>query len=271
MSSRLLIRPPSADEGAAVAAIMRSAATPLMLRTTVIGCRGLGDFFEDQIAAGVPNRFLVAECEGSLAGMSSWRRQNQSLHLNYLYVLPQAQGRGIGRALLDAGLTFRESPDVQWLAVDVHDDNQRARSWYSSLGLTPTERRIVSEAPVAPARGPATSGWSSTFDQDGTIEQSRYGFSSFTLKTPGNSYVVGRLGSSLFRVTTGSIVHDSIAMEALGSLDPTRALLCFATVEEFQVDPHRYGRVLGATERLVVSLDIVSDRLRTHTAAASRR
>jgi N-acetylglutamate synthase-like GNAT family acetyltransferase len=241
-----------------------------MLRTTVIGCSGLGVFLKDQIAAGPPNRFLVAECDGSLAGMSSWRRQNESLHLNYLYVLPQMQGRGIGRALLDTGLIFRESMDVQWLAVDVHDDNQRARAWYESLGFTPTERRLVVEASIPSARRPATNEWSSTFHEEGIREHARYGFSSFTLKTAEGSYVVGRLGASLFRVTSCSIVHDSIAMEALHSLDPKRALLCFATVEEFQADPGRYGHTLGATERLVASLDVVSDRLRTHTAASSR-
>jgi len=253
-----------------VAFIMRSASTPIMLHTTVIGCIGLGEFLRDQIVTGGPNRFLVAERDGILVGMASWRRHGESLHLNYLYVSPSAQGTGIGTALLEAGLAFRESSDVEWLAVDVHDDNQVARGWYGDMGLTPTERRMVLELPTPASCSGEQREWSSTFHEEGVHEHTRYGFSSFTLKTPDNSYVVGRLRDSLFRVAGGAIVHDATAMEALHRLDPKRALLCFPTVEDFQTDPDRYGRVLGATERLVASLNTVSDRLRAHAVASLR-
>lgn len=262
MSSLFLIRPPVPEEGAIVASIMRSAATPLMLYTTVIGCVGLGEFFRDQIAAGHPNRFLVVERDGALVGMSSWRRHGESLHLNYLYVSPPAQGAGIGTALLEAGLAFRESSDVEWLAVDVHDDNQRARGWYDEMGLTLTERRMVLEVPTLASSPEERREWSSTFHEEGVREHTRYGFSSFTLKTPDNSYVVGRLGDSLFRVTSGAIVHDATAMEALHSLDSRRALLCFCTPGELGTDLENRGRVLGMTERLIGSIDCVADRLR---------
>jgi ribosomal protein S18 acetylase RimI-like enzyme len=58
--------------------------------------------------------------------------------LDQLFVAPEAQGGGVGRALLQQARS--EMPDGFWLWSAV--DNQRACRWYEREGFTETEREF---------------------------------------------------------------------------------------------------------------------------------
>lgn len=80
----------------------------------------------------VEQRVVVAEEDGRAVAFSA-------LHdgwLEQLYVLPEAQGRGLGRALLDAARA--ESPDG--LRLHVFARNERARRFYEAAGFSCTAR-----------------------------------------------------------------------------------------------------------------------------------
>src|SRR5215510_12555459 len=50
--------------------------------------------------------FFVAESSGDIIGFAQFvRRSAEAVELTRIYVLPDSQGSGIGRQLLDAGLT----------------------------------------------------------------------------------------------------------------------------------------------------------------------
>jgi len=85
----------------------------------------------------VEQQVLVAACDGGVVAFSA-------LHdgwLEQLYVAPSAQGRGLGRVLLDAAK--QDSPDG--LRLQVFARNTRARRFYEAAGLVCSARGDGSE------------------------------------------------------------------------------------------------------------------------------
>lgn len=66
-------------------------------------------------------------------GDATWRGRAGEVWM--LYVAPEQQGRGIGRALLEHALRELEDTGFLWLVVRVLADNARARGFYEHMGL----------------------------------------------------------------------------------------------------------------------------------------
>ncbi len=73
------------------------------------------------------SRTVVACCEGIVAGFVSWNGS----YLTWLYVAPWAQGRGIGRKLLDYALRL-VGPEA-W--TNMLGGNERALRLYQAAGM----------------------------------------------------------------------------------------------------------------------------------------
>ncbi len=84
--------------------------------------------------------FLIAEHNGNLAGHALATPSDDGVVLlNRLYVLPKAQGRGIGRQLLRRIETqFAHAPCIR---LDVERDNARAIRFYEKQGFIAVDRR----------------------------------------------------------------------------------------------------------------------------------
>lgn len=90
-------------------------------------------------------RAIVAEAEGAVAGFaiyftsfSTWTGK-AGLYLEDLFVLPEARGRGLGRALLRhlaAEAVRRGCARLEWSVLDW---NQPAIDFYKSLGAEPLD------------------------------------------------------------------------------------------------------------------------------------
>ncbi|EIE50938.1 GCN5 family acetyltransferase [Salipiger aestuarii] len=87
---------------------------------------------------------LVAELDGQVVGLTHylchrhcWRIENVC-YLQDLYALPQARGKGVGRALIEAVYAAADTagaPSVYWMTQDFNDT---ARKLYDRVGkLTP--------------------------------------------------------------------------------------------------------------------------------------
>jgi ribosomal protein S18 acetylase RimI-like enzyme len=83
-----------------------------------------------------PSRcFLVAEDgKGALVGHAlSWLGEDGCLNLLRLYVLPRAQGQGLGSRLFDTAMAAW--PDARRFRLEVRPDNRRAICFYESRGF----------------------------------------------------------------------------------------------------------------------------------------
>ncbi len=254
------IRPALPDDSTTIAAIVRAASSPLMRETTILGGLGLDRFLRDQMTAKSANRFLVAEVEGHVVGMSAWRHEGEDLFLNHLFVHPSAQGRRVGTLLWARGMAVMARAGIHRLSVDVYEDNVRAAAWYRSLALEPVATRLLMAVPLTEGTD-ERSAWTSTYLGEADEAYARYGFSQFTLSTPRTAYTIGRLGPDYFR-SPATLLDDEAAMAALAQLDPHRRVLCIDGPDGWEPASARAAVLLGRTIRLRASLEHVAARLK---------
>ncbi len=91
---------------------------------------------------GDPNGFLVAEVEGELVGFisihSDWwdrRYQRQTAEFHELVVRKDWQNKGIGKALMMAGLDYARAQNCEYASLWVGEGNWKAREWYRRIGF----------------------------------------------------------------------------------------------------------------------------------------
>jgi ribosomal protein S18 acetylase RimI-like enzyme len=78
--------------------------------------------------------FFVACQAGQTMGYYYAIRRGVTFFLSYIAVTASAQGRGLGRALLNHYETMGQTGGCQQLALDVFESNTRARGWYLDHG-----------------------------------------------------------------------------------------------------------------------------------------
>ena len=85
---------------------------------------------------------FIAEAGGGPAGYARTRHDAGAgrFYLSSLYVLPSAQGKGLGSALMVAAEAAARSAGADRIWVGVMEQNLRTLEWYSRLGFTFTER-----------------------------------------------------------------------------------------------------------------------------------
>ena len=64
-------------------------------------------------------------------------------HVSDLVVAAHAEGRGVGRALMDAAEGWSRALGHRLLALNVFDENRRARALYERLGYRPDTTRMI--------------------------------------------------------------------------------------------------------------------------------
>jgi GNAT superfamily N-acetyltransferase len=86
-------------------------------------------------------RVVLAELDGAVVGFtlvfpeySSWRGA-VGLHVQDLFVRPEARGRGAARDLLSAAMTCAEDWSPSYLTLMVDHRNDAAKAWYAQQGF----------------------------------------------------------------------------------------------------------------------------------------
>jgi [ribosomal protein S18]-alanine N-acetyltransferase len=90
--------------------------------------------FIDSLAAGYRAEVLL-DAGGALVGYSVAMPGVDEMHLLNVTVRPQAQGRGHGRALLDALVEASRARGARQLWLEVREGNARARRIYEQYGF----------------------------------------------------------------------------------------------------------------------------------------
>jgi len=98
----------------------------------------------DQLAAEIQNPniyFGVAKSrDGTIIGLTTVRKiSDDTVVLSRLYILPQYQRQGIGRQLLQAGITA--FPTIRTIRLEVEENNQSAYTFYHNHGFRETESK----------------------------------------------------------------------------------------------------------------------------------
>jgi GNAT superfamily N-acetyltransferase len=78
-------------------------------------------------------------------------------HISDLAIEREAEGRGVGRALMGAAESWAASRGHRLLTLNVFDANHRARRLYERLGYLPDTTKLVKVLRSAPPPGPGSS------------------------------------------------------------------------------------------------------------------
>jgi GNAT superfamily N-acetyltransferase len=101
-----------------------------------------------------PRQVIVAEAEGAIVGFAASVFRGRHAHVQYVFVAPEAQGGGVGRALLDGVGDVGRDAGCTVFTLQASDD-PRALTRYFHFGLRPQAPNIVwsTDTPVFPELG----------------------------------------------------------------------------------------------------------------------
>ena len=158
----LRVRPGTADDALNIAALATQVFLDTYATEGVFRHLALEAFTEYSVEAfnarlkEPERRFVVAEVAGGLIGFAEVLALPQSApvgsvsgaQLVRLYVQPQAQGSGVGRALIEAAETLTTSQSLEALWLTAWEHNDRALAFYARVGyedLGPSTYTCVGE------------------------------------------------------------------------------------------------------------------------------
>jgi ribosomal protein S18 acetylase RimI-like enzyme len=149
-----------------LAGLPPAAATPLRRartadRPTVLAVDGAAfppfwrldaEGLDDALAATPTSRFRVA-VDGAVVGYAIVGRASRRGYVQRLAVAPEAQGAGLGRALIVDGLRWLRRRGAARAVVNTQVDNDRARRLYESLGfrMAPSGLAVLGRTLQVPA------------------------------------------------------------------------------------------------------------------------
>lgn len=99
--------------------------------------------------AAEPGRFvLVAEEDGAVLGFASGEERRHwsgdpELYVGELVVDPQYEGRGVGRALIDAVVDHARHEGLTTITLDTGAANNNARAFYKRLGFDEEDVKLT--------------------------------------------------------------------------------------------------------------------------------
>jgi ribosomal protein S18 acetylase RimI-like enzyme len=253
------LRKAVAEDAGAIVALIRSSFAPGLLETTIYGCEGIEDYVRALIEAeprAADTRYTVAVADGALAGVVEMRQLRDRLFCNYIAVARGARSRGVGIALLGAGIAAARRPGQLTLELDVFDDNERALAWYRGLGFGESSRvewRVLAPPGGDRASAAPVSGWAQAL-----ACQRAFGFSEVSIQGAEGGYSVGLMGREWFRLTDPGALEDPALGATLHALDPHRSLLALVPPETLS-EP--VAELRATTVRLWAGLDAVARRI----------
>ena len=135
-------QPPAAGVFALVVTMARAQAAVGWL--TVPSRAEVDTWLAEVAASGA--RVVVAYAGEQVVGFGYWARQSaavltHSAEIRKIMVHPEAQGQGVGRAVVGALVADATAAGVELLLLDVRGNNHGALRLYASLGFVVTGRR----------------------------------------------------------------------------------------------------------------------------------
>ncbi|MDX1423183.1 MAG: GNAT family N-acetyltransferase [Kiloniellales bacterium] len=166
----LVLRPARPDDAAAILAMLRALAEDVGEAEAFAA--GLADVRRDAFGPAPRYECLLAERDGRPVGLLthfatySTYKGRACLHVNDLYVAPEARGLGVGRRLMGRACRLALERNCCRVELKVLETNT-ARDFYESIGMGATAERAytiadaaLTELAGADRSGPARTGMS---------------------------------------------------------------------------------------------------------------
>lgn len=223
---------------AAIFELIRLGSEPGIYEMTICSCEGYRKYiipFLERPPFSLHSTFMgITDGRGVLLGFAEWRLIVRALHLNNLFVHPEARGKGVGKALLRWGIRYAERNGVREMSLDGFVSNGGVLGWYERVGFRP-EYTTAWYAGVLPALPEARNGGGRTFRIDNLDDaqdiHAVYQFSNLEIETTRARYVVGRIGGAYYRVSTPAALQDEELVAGLKEFDPARKLAALVPEE----------------------------------------
>jgi GNAT superfamily N-acetyltransferase len=87
--------------------------------------------------------FVACDSSGGIRGFVAAARDNGWLHIEEISVIPQAQGRGIGRQLIEAVLREARDSDASGISLTTYRDVPWNAPWYRKLGFVQQAENVM--------------------------------------------------------------------------------------------------------------------------------
>ena len=133
----MIVRPATSDDAEASARLLAAVAEEGSIAAEPpVDVEARAEKFREIIESGGPGTLLILEDDGRVIGHAGLHELDTPGVLTFgMAVLPEARGRGGGRALLDAILEHARSCGVHKVELEVWPDNARAIALYVSAGF----------------------------------------------------------------------------------------------------------------------------------------
>jgi GNAT superfamily N-acetyltransferase len=213
----------------AIADLLAASLDAGFIQLVPCGCSGASEFIRMQIAAPrslADSLYLVARSHKAVIGVAEWRHTPEGLFLNNIAVHHRYRGKGMGRALLSAGLGLLKRNSGK-IALDSLEGNDRAGDWYRRLGFVTHQCTELAE--ISPPTPESASLLRISGLPQAELSHQRFGFSSFTVQAA-PPVSVGRIGPSWFRLTDPDSVRDPAVFATLSAFEPQRRFLAVLPV-----------------------------------------
>jgi len=234
---KLVHKPIEVKESTQVALLIQEGLPKELLPYTIYAGTGYGRYLEALLAIPATLReaqFMGAYLHQSLAGFMEYRLSNQKIFLNNIYMGMGNRGQGIGRSLMQFLFELGKKARCTLIQLDVFEQNEKARAWYTQLGFETQQENNWYEGIVHSEE--QVRGIKSSFCQhdrffllkNGAQAQAihkEYGFSMVEIETSKAVYQIGRLGQLFYRLYSIEQAHDEELLMALQILDPHRKLI----------------------------------------------
>ncbi|MDR0138030.1 GNAT family N-acetyltransferase [Metabacillus idriensis] len=212
--------------------IIREGMPENIFSLTISSCHGYDSFISSLLETPnySPYSFYGAYIDNKLAGFVEWRKLENVLFLNNIYILPDYRSFGIGKKLFNTKQYLLTNYEVSRIELDVFSWNEKAMQWYENLGFKPIKtdnwyiKKSLNKVDIQEEFYVYNLPEAKCMHKD-------YGFSRLEISAKKGQYAIGRLGNQYYRIQGFDALLDNCLINALSVIDPTRDYLVVADKE----------------------------------------
>lgn len=217
MNDSLKIRTACKSDVPAMFEIMTNSLDEEFLKYTIYQAPQSVNYLSNVVTS-TTNSYAFVICEADkILGFTTIRSLESDLHLNYIAVINSAQGKGIGRKLLEHYELIGQLMGKSSFSLNVFENNIRARNWYLSHGYEIGSKSFCTLLRMDQAFGKAA--YSIELDDEELAQayelEKQIGMSNIECSCGPGKVTVGFIAGTLCNLLDYSVISQSEAVAAI--------------------------------------------------------